>query len=147
MRAGTENVAFIVGMAKALELAYKHYSEHQAFIAGLKNCLASNIKDVIPSVVFNSGRYSLYSVLSVSFPKNEKTEFLLMELDQKGICASGGSACSGGGSHVMKELGRSDHYVTIRFSLSKYNTKEEIDKIVEVLQEILHVNEPVAHNP
>jgi cysteine desulfurase len=69
-----------------------------------------------------------------------------MELDQKGICASGGSACSGGGSHVMKELGKNDKYVTIRFSFSKHNTKAEVDKVVEALQEILEVNAHVTHN-
>jgi cysteine desulfurase len=69
-----------------------------------------------------------------------------MELDQKGVCASGGSACSGGGSHVMKELGRTEEYVTIRFALSKYNTRQDIDATIEALQEILKVNTPAIHN-
>jgi len=136
-RAGTENVAGIVGMAEALHLSYKNYAADQQHIAGLKQYMATFLKTHFPDCSINTGRFSLYSLLSVAFPKNEATEMLLMELDQKGICASGGSACSGGGSHVMKELGRTDQYVTIRFSLSKYNTKEEVDQTIETLQQIL----------
>jgi cysteine desulfurase len=139
-RAGTENVSSIIGMAEALNLSCKNYSTDQQHISGLKQYFAAFLKSYFPDCIINTGHFSLYSLLSVAFPKNEKTEFLLMHLDQKGICASGGSACSGGGSHVMKELGRTDNYVTIRFSLSKYNTREDIDKTVEALQEILEVN-------
>jgi cysteine desulfurase len=146
LRAGTENVAYIIGMAKALELAYKNYSTEQEHISGLKSYLATFLKTYFPGCIINSGRFSLYSVLSVSFPKTEKNDFLLMELDQKFVCASGGSACSGGGSHVMKELGKAENYVTIRFSFSKHNTKEEVDKVVEALQEIMQVNTPATHN-
>jgi cysteine desulfurase len=146
LRAGTENVAYIAGMAKALELAYKEYSKEQEHIAGLKSYLATFLKTYFPGCIINSGRFSLYSVLSVSFPKTEKNDFLLMELDQKGICVSGGSACSGGGSHVMKELGKAEDYVTIRFSFSKHNSKAEVDKVLEALQGILEVNTPAIHN-
>jgi cysteine desulfurase len=137
-RAGTENVASIIGMAEALQLSYKHFSEHRDLISGLKTCLASKLCDAFPSMVINSGRNSLYSVLSVSFPKIEQIENVLIELDQKGVCVSGGSACSGGeSSHVMKELGRAGKYETIRFSFSKYNTKDEMERVTEAIKEIL----------
>jgi cysteine desulfurase len=145
-RAGTENVASIIGMAEALHLSYKNYSADQQHISGLRQYLATFLKTYYPDCIVNTGRFSLYSLLSVAFPKNEITEFLLMELDQKGVCASGGSACSGGGSHVMKELGRTEEYVTIRFALSKYNTRQDIDATIEALQEILKVNTPAIHN-
>jgi cysteine desulfurase len=143
-RAGTENVASIVGMAEALHLFYKHYSEHQNYVLALKTALASGLRDAVPTLTINSPRFSLYSVLSVSFPKNEQTEFLLMQLDQKGICAAGGSACSGGGSHVMKELGKADRHVTLRFSFSKFNTIDEINTVIKVITELLEAN--VAQN-
>lgn len=139
-RAGTENVAHIVGMAKALEIAYENARVDQQYVGNLKAYLAGFFKTYFGGCIINSGRSSLYSLLSVSFPKTEQTEFLLMELDQRGICVSGGSACSGGGSHVMKELGRTEQYTTIRFSLSKYNTKEEVDNVVEALLQIMEMN-------
>jgi cysteine desulfurase len=84
----------------------------------------------------------LYTVLSVCFPKSPNSASLLLELDMAGICVSGGSACSSGensGSHVIKALQKSDDCSTIRFSFSKYNTLEEIGKVVVVLEELLHV--------
>jgi cysteine desulfurase len=137
-RAGTENVAAIVGMAKALDLSYKHFSKDQSHILGLKQYLTTFLKTSFPDIIINSGRFSLYSVLSVSFPKTEASEMLIMHLDQKGICVSGGSACSGGSSHVMEELGRDKSHVTIRFSLSKYNTREQLEEVIEAIQQQLH---------
>jgi cysteine desulfurase len=102
--------------------------------------MAEQLKKNIEGVSFNCGADALYTVLSVCFPKTEKGEFLLMNLDINKICASGGSACSSGadvGSHVMKALNKSDDYVTVRFSFSKYNTKEEVDRVVEKLKELL----------
>lgn len=136
-RAGTENVGSIIGMAQALHLSYKHYQVDQLHISELKQYLATQLKANFPGIIFNSSRHSLYSLLSVSFPKNEKSEMLLLELDQKGICVSGGSACSGGNSHVMEALGRTENYVTVRFSLSKNNSKDDINTVVEALKEIL----------
>jgi cysteine desulfurase len=97
------------------------------------------LKTSIEGVSFNCGSNSLYTVLSVCFPKSEKSDFLLMNLDINNICASGGSACSSGadaGSHVMKALNRTDKQ-TIRFSFSKYNTKEEVDAVVEKLKDLI----------
>jgi cysteine desulfurase len=133
-------------MAAALHLSYKHFSEHQNNILALKTSFASLLREAIPSITMNSGRFSLYSVLNVSFPKNEKTEFILTELDHQGICASGGSACSGGSSHVMKELGKHKDHVNVRFSFSKYNTMEEVLKVIDVIKEIIGMDAPITHN-
>ncbi|HWJ92719.1 MAG TPA: aminotransferase class V-fold PLP-dependent enzyme, partial [Flavisolibacter sp.] len=139
MRAGTENVYGIVGFAKALEIAMRDYEKTSAYIDGLKHYMADQLKKAIDGVSFNCGSNSLYTVLSVCFPKTDKSDFLLMNLDINNICASGGSACSSGadaGSHVMKALNRTDKQ-TIRFSFSKYNTKEEVDIVVEKLKELV----------
>jgi cysteine desulfurase len=140
MRAGTENVYGIVGFAKALELAMENYERESAYIRELSAYMRDQLEKNIEGLSFNSGNQSLYTVLSVCFPKNEKTEFLLMNLDINNICVSGGSACSSGadiGSHVMKALNKNDDYVTLRFSFSKYNTKEEVDRVVEKLRELV----------
>ena len=92
--------------------------------------------------MFNGDTFgeSLYTLLSVNFPKNSKTEMLLFNLDIQNICASGGSACSSGaqqGSHVIAALKKGSDIVTVRFSFSKYNTKQEIDKVVQALTSLL----------
>jgi cysteine desulfurase len=97
----------------------------------------------IPSVSFNGDTFgnSLYNLLSVNFPKNEKTEMILFNLDMHHVCASGGSACSSGaqqGSHVINALNKGNDIVTVRFSFSKHNTKEEIDQVVAALLTMLH---------
>ncbi|SHE57142.1 cysteine desulfurase family protein [Flavisolibacter ginsengisoli] len=140
MRAGTENVYGIVGFAKALDIAMDDYEKESNNIRKLKLYMAEKIKENIPGVSFNCGDDALYTVLSVCFPKTDHSEFLLMNLDINNICASGGSACSSGanaGSHVMKALHKEDHYTTVRFSFSKYNTIDEVDKVVEKLKELL----------
>jgi len=140
MRAGTENVYGIVGFAKALEIALRDYEQTSTYITGLKNYMAEELQKNIDGLSFNCGDDSLYTVLSVCFPKTEKAEFLLMSLDMANICASGGSACSSGadsGSHVMKALNKAGNHVTVRFSFSKYNTKEEVDKVVEKLKDLI----------
>jgi cysteine desulfurase len=140
MRAGTENVYGIVGFAKALELATANYEKDSAYIRSLKDYMKSELEQHIPGTSFNSTDNSLYTVLSVCFPKTEKSEMLLFSLDINNICASGGSACSSGanaGSHVMKALHKTDKWITVRFSFSKYNTKEEIDRVVAKLKELI----------
>jgi cysteine desulfurase len=140
MRAGTENVYGIVGFAKALEIAMRDFDEASNYIRGLKLYMADQLKKNIEGVSFNCDADSLYTVLSACFPKTEKSEFLLMNLDINHICASGGSACSSGadaGSHVMRALNKSDKNITVRFSFSKFNTKEEVDRVVEKLKELL----------
>jgi cysteine desulfurase len=140
MRAGTENVYGIVGFAKALEIAMRDYEQMSAYIDDLRHYMTDQLKRNFEGISFNNGPNSLYTLLSVCFPKTEKSDFLLMNLDINNICASGGSACSSGadvGSHVMKALNKADDYATVRFSFSKYNTKEEVDRVIEKLKELI----------
>ena len=142
MRAGTENVYGIVGFAKALEIATTNYEKDSAYIQSLKKYLYDLLIEKIPGTSFNGDPFgkSLYTLLSVNFPKSEKTEMILFNLDIHHICASGGSACSSGaqqGSHVIQDLNKESQLATIRFSFSKHNTKAEIDKVVETLSSLL----------
>jgi cysteine desulfurase len=139
LRAGTENTYGIVGFAKALELAMAKHEEESKYISDLKAYMKQKLMDAVPGVGFNSPENSLYTVLSVCFPKTSNGESLLLELDMAGICVSGGSACSSGennGSHVIKALEKNNDCNTIRFSFSKYNTTAEVDKVVKVLEEL-----------
>lgn len=141
MRAGTENVYGIVGFAKALELAMANHDVDSTFIGDLKKYMRAELKKAIPETSFHcNDKETLYTVLSACFPKTSKSEFLLMNLDINGICASGGSACSSGadqGSHVIRALNKGDDFVTVRFSFSKYNTFAEIDAVVRKLKELI----------
>lgn len=142
MRAGTENLYGIVGFAKALEIATGQYEEESAYIHTLKVHMMEQLKRHIKGVHFNGdplGR-SLYTVLNVSFPKTEKSEMLLFNLDINNICASGGSACTSGadaGSHVIRAINNNPNQVAVRFSFSKYNTPEEIETVVAKLKELM----------
>jgi len=137
LRAGTENIYGIVGMAKALELALDHVEEHRLHIQSLKDYMYERLSDEIPGISFNGCRErSLYTVLNVHLPKTDKSEMLLFLLDIDGIACSGGSACSSGsnqGSHVLRALGVDTDSPNIRFSFSRYNTKEEVDYVVAQL--------------
>ncbi|HEV8079609.1 MAG TPA: cysteine desulfurase family protein [Chitinophagaceae bacterium] len=142
MRAGTENLYGIVGFAKALEIATANHEADKTKTKNLKNYMMDELKKNIPSVVFNGDPNggSLYTVVSASFPKSEKSEMLLFNLDIHNICASGGSACTSGadaGSHVMHALNNNSDKVTVRFSFSKYNTEEEINSVVGILKELI----------
>lgn len=140
MRAGTENVYGIVGFAKALEIAIRDHERDSEYIKGLRRYMRQQLEEAFPGVGFNCSESSLYTVLSACFPKTEKTDMLLFNLDIHNICASGGSACSSGadaGSHVMKALHKTDKWATVRFSFSKYNSKEEVDRVVAALKEII----------
>jgi cysteine desulfurase len=138
MRGGTENIYGIVGLAKAMEVAYRDMDEHEAHVQGLKTYMIKQLKETIPGVHFNGdpeGR-SLYTVLNVCFPDTPISEMLLFNLDIMGISASGGSACSSGsnvGSHVLAQLVRDQKRPAIRFSFSKFNTKQEVDQTVNAL--------------
>ncbi len=144
MRAGTENVYGIVGMAKAMDLAYQQLEENKTHILGLKNKMMNALQSQIPNIFFNGdiGGQSAYKILNVAFPPDSTSNLLLLNLDIAGICASGGSACSSGvdkGSHVLQALqGVDSETVNIRFSFSRYNTEEEVDTVVEKLKEILN---------
>ena len=143
MRPGTENLYGIVGFAKALELATEKYQEDRQYIESLKQYLYDQLIINIPSVQFNGDPFgsSLYNLLSVNFPKNEKTEMILFNLDMHHICASGGSACSSGahqGSHVINALNKGSEIVTVRFSFSRHNTIAEIDQVINALLTMLN---------
>jgi cysteine desulfurase len=146
MRGGTENVYGIIGLAKALEMAYSEMPQHQQYMQGIKTYMMEQLKANVPGVAFNGetdAAKSLYTVLNVSFPEMEMADMLLFSLDIAGISASGGSACSSGsdiGSHVLTAIGASPDRPAVRFSFSKYNTKEDVDYTVDKLKEILLVN-------
>jgi cysteine desulfurase len=142
MRAGTENLYGVVGFAKALEKVTGNYAHDSEYIKGLKLYMMEQLAEKIDGATFNGdpmGR-SLYTVLSASFPKTKKSEMILFNLDISNICASGGSACSSGaeqGSHVIRAVNNNPNQVTVRFSFSKFNTREEIDTVVEKLKTMI----------
>ena len=142
MRAGTENIYGVVGFAKALELATAGFDADSAYIKGLKIYMMEQLKKNLKGIAFNGdplGR-SLYTVLSVSFPKTEKSEMLLFNLDIHHICASGGSACTSGaeqGSHVIRAINHNPNQVTVRFSFCKHNTREEVDAVIAQLKDLI----------
>lgn len=144
MRGGTENVYGIIGLAKAMEIAYADLNGHQTYISGLKKYMTDQLTEAIPGIKFNGDTLgnSLYTVLNVCFPQNESSEMLLFNLDISGISCSGGSACSSGsntGSHVLKALYGNEDRPSVRFSFSKFSTKAEIDFTVEKLKELFVV--------
>lgn len=136
MRAGTENVYGIAGFAKALEIATQHHHEESRYISSLNAYMREQLTLLVSGVSFNNPSNSLYTILSVCFPGKLNADFILFNLDSAGICASGGSACSSGedaGSHVIQALNRSKNGATIRFSFSKHNTTEDIDRAIAVI--------------
>ncbi|NND93387.1 MAG: cysteine desulfurase [Flavobacteriales bacterium] len=142
-RAGTENVYGIIGMTKALELAYDNLEEHQNHIIGLKKLMMEKLSEAIPEVSFNgrSGKDdSLYTVLNVNFPDSDIASMMLFRLDIEGIACSGGSACSSGsnkGSHVLAEIQTLNNGPSIRFSFSRYNTGTDIKSCVGKLAQLM----------
>ncbi len=146
MRGGTENVYGIVGLAKALEIAYRDMAAHREHITALKRRMIEQLRAKMPDstdgpVLFNGDSAdidnSLYTVLNVSLPSSDINDMLLFSLDIARISASGGSACSSGsnvGSHVLAALpGLNPERGYVRFSFGKYNTTEEIDYAVDTL--------------
>jgi cysteine desulfurase len=146
MRGGTENIYGIVGLAKALEIAYNEMDIHREHVQGLKSYMISQLVEKVPGVTFNGEilpENSLYTVLNVSFPEMEMADMLLFNLDISGISASGGSACSSGtdiGSHVLGAIGANPNRPSVRFSFSKYNTKEEVDYVIAKVRDLMPVN-------
>jgi len=142
MRAGTENIYGIVGFAKALEMAVKNMDEERDHIKEVRDHMKASLLKNIPGVHFNGDPdgQSLYTVLSVAFPKSDKSEMLLFNLDINNICASGGSACTSGvesGSHVISAISPASNQQTVRFSFSKYSTKEEVDQVIAKLVSLI----------
>jgi cysteine desulfurase len=144
MRGGTENVYGIIGLAKALEIAYRDMDEHAKYINSLKSHMIEKLRQEIPGVSFHGDsdnlEKSLYTVLNVSLPESNENEMILFNLDLQGISVSGGSACSSGatqGSHVLGALYPESKRGAIRYSFSKYNTVEDIDFAVSKLGEMV----------
>ncbi len=142
MRAGTENLYGIIGFAKALELSMLNLEKNMNYIQSLKAYTTKQLQQTIEGVSFNGDTTdnSLYTVLSVSLPKTEKSEMILFGLDINNICVSGGSACSSGadqGSHVIRTINNNPNQVTIRISFCKNNTRQEIDTVVAKIKELI----------
>jgi cysteine desulfurase len=143
MRGGTENVYGIVGLAKALEIAYRDMDAHRAHLENLKKRMIAGFREKIEEVRFNGDCENLersnYTVLNVSLPPSDINDMLLFNLDIAKISASGGSACSSGseiGSHVLGALGVSPARGNVRFSFGKYNTEADIDYAVTTVAEM-----------
>jgi cysteine desulfurase len=141
-RAGTENVAYIVGMAKALQLAAAHYEDEETRIRRLRDRLEAAIIERIPNVVVNGhGANRLPNTLNVSCHFVEG-EGILYQLSDCGICASSGSACTSGSlepSHVLRAMQIPDAAIhgSVRFSFSRFNTDSDVDRIIEVFPQII----------
>ena len=142
-RSGTENVAGIVGMGKAIELAYNNLEEHNKKIKELRDYYVEQVKAKIPYIKINGDiekRLPGNSNISFRFIEGEG---LLLNLDLKGICASSGSACTSGSldpSHVLLAIGLPHEIAhgSLRITIGKYNTKEEVDYLIENLVEIVN---------
>lgn len=141
-RAGTENVPYIVGLGKACELALSDLAQERVYLSGLRDKLEQGIISAIPYARVNGDReHRLVNTSNIAFEAIEG-EAILLRLNQYGICASSGSACTSGSlepSHVMMAMGVpfTCAHGSIRFSLSRYNTEEEVDQVIKVFPPIV----------
>ena len=140
MRGGTENVYGIVGLSKAMDVAFEGIEAHQEYVIAIKEYMISRLNESILDVSYNADSAnmskSLYTILSVSLPPTEIASMLLFNMDILGIACSGGSACTSGaniGSHVLTGIEAPMDRPTIRFSFSRYTTIQEIDYTVNSL--------------
>ena len=143
-RGGTENLYGIVGLGKAMEMAYENLASHQKHIQDLKSFMKEELEKIDQRINFNgetSPEKSLYTVLNVCFPADVCNSMLLFSLDIHGIAASGGSACSSGsnqGSHVLAELPHQENCQSVRFSFSRFNTQEDVEFTIEKIRSIIN---------
>ena len=147
LRAGTEAVYAIAGMAEALKISYQNLEKEKEYITGIKDYFKSELVKAIPGVKFNGGcddnSKSTYTVLNICFPiPPEKALLLLFQLDLNGIACSKGSACQSGssmGSHVLNEILSEEDLQkpSIRFSFCIFNTKDEVDYVIGVLKKFV----------
>ena len=141
-RSGTENVAGIVGLAEAINYAYKEFEYNNKKVINLRNYFINNLKEKFNNIKINGDlQKRLSGNINISFP-NVDGQQLLLQLDEYGICASAGSACSTGSnkpSHVLTSIGLSKEevYGTLRFTLGKENTKHDIDFVLRVLEKMI----------
>ena len=143
VRGGTESTHNIVGLAKAMDLAYAHLEEHQSHVRALKARMVTGLKAAFQDIRFNGDSddpAGLYTVLNVSFPPHPKSGMALFLLDLEGVACSGGSACSSGatlGSHVLRALEFHDpQRASLRFSFGRYTTEEEVDYALGAIQRV-----------
>lgn len=139
-RSGTENLASIVGMARALELATKNLDLDIVYLNSLRETFMSKLQSSFPTISFlNKLDESLCTIVSAIFPPEFDAEMLLFQLDMKGVACSGGSACSSGAakaSHVLAHFSLPSNCKVVRFSFSKFNTEAEINFCIEKIKEI-----------
>ena len=127
-----------------MEMAYEDLTLHQKHIQDLKSFMKEELKEIDNRIKFNgetSPEKSLYTVLNVCFPADVCNSMLLFSLDIHGIAASGGSACSSGsnqGSHVLAELPHQEDCQSVRFSFSRFNTKEDVEFTLEKIRSIIN---------
>jgi cysteine desulfurase len=137
-RAGTENVAYVVGLGKACEVAVRRLEEEQVEVRALRDSFEDGLMRSISGVVVNGDRDSrLPNTTSLSFTGVD-AETLLLLLDQNGLCCSAGSACTSGSihpSHVLKAMGMSDDRArsSLRFSFSRFNTRSEVERGISMV--------------
>ncbi len=142
-RAGTENVPYIIGLGKACELAGAKIEEERTKVAAMRDRLQAGLLAAIPNAKINGDEaHRLPNTVNISFEAVEG-EALLLQMDQYGICASSGSACTSGSlepSHVLRAMGVPFNYAhgSVRFSLCRYNTEAEVDRVLEVMPKIVH---------
>jgi cysteine desulfurase len=143
-RAGTENTHSIAGMAKALKMALDNFETDREYVSGLKQYFIEQLRNNFNEIEFNGrsadSEKGAFHILSVRFPKD--VPMLLFNLDLNGISASGGSACQSGsnkGSHVLSAIldEKESEKTSVRFSFSKHNTHQEIDRVIEVLKDLI----------
>lgn len=147
VRAGTESIHNIVGLAKALRLTQENYAEERSHIEEIKRYFIDQLSTQVPNVVFNGTSAdfdkSSYTMVNVSLPiVSPKADLLLFNLDLKGIACSKGSACQSGsqlGSHVLSQILDKEaiQFPALRFSFSIYNTKDEVDYVIEELKKLI----------
>ena len=141
-RAGTENVASIVALGKACDIAKKNLPVYMKKLTSLRDYYIEKVQQKIPNIRINGTMENrLPGNANISFEGIDASE-LLLKLDEKGICASGGSACSSGSdspSHVLTALGLESKYANsaIRISFGDFNTKEDVDYLVDCLEQII----------
>ena len=146
MRGGTENFYGIVGLTEALELSITNMADHAKKVSNLKKYMIEKLTHAVDGIKFNGQssdlNNSLYTVLNVSIPNMNDQQMFLFNLDINNIAASAGSACTSGsevGSHVLAQIKKNKGHVSVRFSFSKMNSKEEVDYTVDKVCEILKI--------
>ncbi|MBN4071242.1 cysteine desulfurase, partial [Crocinitomix catalasitica] len=143
LRGGTENIIGIAGLARAMELSLDGLQEDIDHVQSLKTFMIAELKSRIPGVSFHGEiepSKSLYTVLNVCFPDFENKSMLLFLLDLDGVACSGGSACTSGsstGSHVLRGIKADMNRPNVRFSFSRYTTKQEVDYALEIVEKVV----------